>query len=137
MFLTSELFPIATGYGLQKISRIVMEPETIPVEPETIPETPVVKVKKTRSPAQLEVLFRARLKAAESIQKRVATKKASIVAEVVPDVVPEKVIEKIPEPKINDVPIVSKPPDDVVRAIVVPVPKKFKFSAEHGGYVLI
>ena len=115
-----------------------MESEPISVEPERVSETPVTaKVKKARSPAQLEVLFRARLKAAESIQKRVATKKASIVAEVVPDVVPEKVIEKIPEPKINDVPIVSKPPDDVVREIVVPVPKKFRFSAEHGGYILI
>jgi hypothetical protein len=114
-----------------------MESEPISVEPERVSETPVTaKVKKARSPAQLEVLFRARLKAAESIQKRVATKKASIV-EVVPEAVTEKVIEKIPEPKIDEVPIVSKPPDDVVRAIVVPVPKKFKFSAEHGGYVLI
>jgi hypothetical protein len=79
-----------------------MESEQKPVEPETIPETPVVKVKKPRSEAQLAVLFKARLKAAESIQKRVATKKSSVVEVAVP----EKVIQKA-EPYIVETPKVE------------------------------
>jgi hypothetical protein len=105
-----------------------MEPEQKPVEPETIPETSVVKVKKPRSPAQLEVLFRARLKAAESIQKRVATKKSSVVEVAVPD---EKVIQK-PELYIVETPKVESKVEPKVE------PKKKKTFDDsyrfHDGY---
>jgi hypothetical protein len=101
-------------------------PVAVPQAPVDIAETPVdipvpTKVKKPRTEAQLAVLVKARLKATESIKKRVANKKEKVdITEVKPEII-EKIEPEV-KPEINE-----KIEPEIVIDTVRPIIKRFSY----------